>query len=499
MKKYKEAILVFIFFLIATSAVILTRNLNNLDEIWVFNTARNIANGLLPYKDFNLITTPGLPILCGVILKIFGTEMFIMRIIAVIVNATIMFMIYKILKLLNINKNLSLLLSIIIMGLFIEDFCIDYNFMVLLIALITLYIELKSYFKSEDIFEYKLGKELLLGVLAGISITMKQTIGLCFVIVFIGYKLLAVRSKEEFKVFLKIAVTRLLASLIPIALLIIYLLYNGLIADFIDYAIMGIREFSNSKPYTNLLKGNLNLLAILVPIIIIISLYITLRKKDKIITILTSYSVSTIIVVYPIADDIHFLIAGTITMITGIYLLKELYKKELKESVKENNIIWAKNFINAFTLMITFILVIASIYKIVEYGLKCKNYNQLKNFKYIPISEEYEEQIVKVDEYIESQDDEIYIVDARAAIYMIPINRYNKNYDMFLKGNIGSKGSVGIIEDLQSKDKVTLLLLHDENSMNWQTPLDVIEYIKENYEKTGQIEIFDIYEKIKGE
>ena len=42
-------------------ATVLPRNLANLDEIWNFNFARNIANGLNPYKDFNMLQTPLLP------------------------------------------------------------------------------------------------------------------------------------------------------------------------------------------------------------------------------------------------------------------------------------------------------------------------------------------------------------------------------------------------------------------------------------------------------
>ena len=42
-------------------ATVLPRNLANLDEIWNFNYARNIANGLIPYKDFNMLQTPLLP------------------------------------------------------------------------------------------------------------------------------------------------------------------------------------------------------------------------------------------------------------------------------------------------------------------------------------------------------------------------------------------------------------------------------------------------------
>lgn len=493
MKKYREDILIFLAFLVTTCAIILVRELNNLDEIWVFNTARNIANGLLPYKDFNLITTPGLPIICGIILKIFGTEMFIMRIIASIVNAIIIFMIYKILRILNIKKEVSLLIAVAIMELFIKSMCIDYNFLILLIALITLYIELKTYNNTKDIFNYKAKTEILLGIFVGISILMKQTTGLCFVIAFIGYKLLAVRSKEDFKKFLKIGVTRFLSSIIPVIILIIYLLCNNIMKDFIDYALLGIKEFSNSIPYTNLLKGDLSSLALFVPIIIIISLYISLRKNKHIITILVAYSISTIPVVYPISDDVHFLIAGTIAIITGIYLVKEIYEERFKKTLNETTIVWVESFIKAFASIVILVIVGISSYKLINYFTICRNYTKLENFKYIPLSKEFEEQITKVDEYILNQENEVYIVDARAGIYMIPINRYNKNYDMFLKGNIGGEGSQGIIEDLQSKSNITLLLLKNKTNLNWQTPLDVIEYIQSEYEKIGEIEIFEVY------
>ena len=39
----------------------------------------------------------------------------------------------------------------------------------------------------------------------------------------------------------------------------------------------------------------------------------------------------------------------------------------------------------------------------------------------------------------EKENKKVYILDAEAAIYMIPINNYNKDYDMFLKGNIGKE------------------------------------------------------------
>ena len=75
--KLENIIIIFIFIIIL-AGIIFTRPIEDLDELWNFNFARNIANGLLPYKDFNMVQMPLLPIVCGTILNIFGTELFYM-------------------------------------------------------------------------------------------------------------------------------------------------------------------------------------------------------------------------------------------------------------------------------------------------------------------------------------------------------------------------------------------------------------------------------------
>ena len=494
MKKNKDDIINIVLFGIVIFVIVIKRELNNLDEIWIFNMARNVANGLLPYKDFSMIITPGLPILCGGILKIFGTEMFVMRILAVMVNTVIIFLVYKILKLLDINKYVSTGIALLISSLFIKCFCIDYNFIILMIALINLYFELKNYNKTQNVFKYNIKMEILLGILAGISITMKQTTGISLAVTFIGYKLLVVRSKDEFKHFIKIAITRLIAVMIPVLLLILYLLCNGIMGEFIDYAILGINDFSNSKPYTNLLKGELRYLAVLVPLTITSLFIMSMKRNDNILTILFAYSISTIIVVYPIADTIHFLIAGTIAMIAGIYMLAKLYMSKVNGKIEKKEQIWIESFIRAMVIISAIIIFLASIYVTINILIKIDKYKTLENFKYIPVSENLEERISKVGQFIKDKN-EVYILDPSAALYMIPLNRYNKNYDMFMKGNFGAKGSNGLIEDLATKENATILILNDKYSMNWATPVDVIQYIKNNYTKCGEIEIFDIYEK----
>ncbi len=54
----------------------------------------------------------------------------------------------------------------------------------------------------------------------------------------------------------------------------------------------------------------------------------------------------------------------------------------------------------------------------------------------------------------------------------------------------------GIIEDLQTKDNILLLILQDDYTQNWQIPKTVIQYVKENFKQMESIEIFDVYAKI---
>ena len=65
--------------------------------------------------------------------------------------------------------------------------------------------------------------------------------------------------------------------------------------------------------------------------------------------------------------------------------------------------------------------------------------------------EERINQISKFTNEMEAQGKKVYIIDAEAAVYNIPLNKYIKNYDMFLKGNIGKDGEDGIIEKINSE------------------------------------------------
>lgn len=287
----------------------------------------------------------------------------------------------------------------------------------------------------------------------------------------------------------------------------VYLLVTNSLIDFINYAILGIKTFSNKIAYTGLLQDDnleIRILAVLIPASIMLNAIILLvarilkRENDEFKNILTIliYSVSIIIVMYPISDKIHFLIGSFIALIGLIYQIyllgKILYRKiRLAQKYKVYKIT---------TLLIQVIIFV----EIAIYGInnlynyiKVEKNERIAHYKNIEISEGLIERIDEIDAYISEQENngkKVYILDAEAAIYMIPLNKYNKDYDMFLKGNIGKDGEQGQIEKIQNRNDNELYLIRNSKlRSNWQTPLNVVNYVRNNLEKIGEISIYEVF------
>lgn len=96
-------------------------------------------------------------------------------------------------------------------------------------------------------------------------------------------------------------------------------------------------------------------------------------------------------------------------------------------------------FLQAFSVILIGLILISSAFNLYKYGKEMFKYTNLRNFKYIIANEQ---NVNIIDDYIikkEAEGKTIYILDARAALYMIPLDKYNKDFDMFMKGNFGAK------------------------------------------------------------
>ena len=409
-----------------------------------------------------------------------------MRVASTVLGAGIMLVSFKIFKELKLNIKWSILSSALLF-LFIKDnFYIDYNYAILFITLVLIYAELK--YKN-----YGARYNLLIGLLAGATILLKQSTGIIISVITVIYLLAEKRDKQTLK-----AVTyRVCGVLIPCIILLIYLLATNSVSSFIDYCVLGIGTFKNSISYLKLLRGgDLNaFLGMIAPVTLVILFVVNIVniKQKKIKSnasylILFVYAVAEFTVLYPIADKVHFVIATFPSiLITLYYICKKIQEiKNIKVSI------FIEHFMNIITISFVGILILQAINDIYLYTQMDKSV--LNHFSNIPISSTLQDRIIEVDEYIKDEERDVYILDSEAAVYMIPLDKYNKDFDMFLKGNLGSASEEGQIEKIKNMENALILIKNDKMALNWQTPTKVIEYVKTNLKKIGTVSFFDVYE-----
>lgn len=499
MKKIKNIVFWAGLFLLIF-VTILTKPLSNLDEMWNFNIARCISNGLVPYKDISMVTTPLLGFITAIFLKIFGTEMFVTRILATILAIINSVLVYKIFVKLKVNRIISKTsVAVIVMSL-LDYFCLDYNFLILTWVLAIILIEIKLQGKNN------IRLHVMCGCTAGLAICTKQSIGLLVSFVVILNTLFFIKSKSDLKITLRNILYRAIGIVAPLLIFVIYMLCTKSFGQFINYAVLGIKTFSNKIEYVNLLKSEMlavSFLAIVVPVFIFTAIveniyFRAIKKEKRNLYILTAYSIPAFAMVYPIADNIHFLIASVIPIILGIYSLYKVIGKAPKIKFEESIFKYSLEILN---IVVTLFIILYLAYFEIGYMDRLSNlskYTKLNNFRYIYVDAKMKSNIDETDNYITSQEKNVYILDASSALYMIPINKYNKDYDMFNKGNLGADGEQGQIEKIMQED-AKYLILKDEYSLNWQTPMNVITYVKENLKYTESIGYFDVYENYEEE
>jgi len=491
---------IFIIILIAVASYILPRNLGNLDELWIYNSAKNIVVGLLPYKDFNLVTTPFLPILASSVLKVIGNELIVMRGLSIILCTCIVFMLAKIMKKLKIKSYLIYIALIGITLLLKEHFCIDYNFINLFLILCITYLEILQWQKENKI-KNSIRIDFAIGILAGMTIGFKQTTGIVILILAIANRILIARNKADWKEVIKILITRIVGALVPIGLLSIYLSFSHLWGEFVNYTILGVKEFTNVIPYTNLFKNSnmaIKMLASILPIILIYMYFVTVAKNRKTeneqkLFYIFCYSVASLVVIFPISDEIHFLIGIIPTIIGIVYIIQKIIIWIRTKIKKEKIKIFIKEFVKCGVIIGITLITLENVRNISDYSKQIKQQKTFDHYSYIPISDGIYSRIEAVDEYIRNQEKKVYILDASAVVFKIPMDQYDKNYDLFLKGNLGQNGSNKMIDHIKKLDNEQILI--QKSSRNWQTPEDVVEFVQKNWNKVGEVDMFEIYEK----
>lgn len=492
-----------VLFLVARLATPAT----DLDEVWNYNTANAFAMGLIPYKQVSMITTPLLPMINSIFLKVVFNGIMTYRVLMGIVFALIVLFIYLIIKELSNKKLLSYICAFFIGTLLIKKFLLDYNYLFLLISLVIAFLEIRDIKKNEN---FNFNHNLCVGVLTGLAFLTKQTIGLLLIFVMV-FEVFIYMKKSGFNLkfdkFIKLIGIRILGMMVPIIIFLIYLGITGAFNDFINYAIKGVREFSNNVPYYRLFDSNDKVVLIIsrLFIIVYIPLFITFilesiknkKLKDELINIyvLAFCSIPVIAIIYPISDDFHLMVASFFALIIIAYLLILVLKK-IDSFIKID--VFYKKLLLIGILVVIVLISFKNV--IIERNINVKE-NVLVPFKhyegiYVPeyLSKRISDVTDKVQSYSNSGRESI-IVDAEAAIYDIVLNRYKKNYDMLLIGNIGENSVEKIINEIKDSHNVYYFVKNPQYALNWQLPEDIVDYIRNNLKYHETVSVFDVYYK----
>ncbi len=281
---------------------------------------------------------------------------------------------------------------------------------------------------------------------------------------------------------------------IIISIELFYLWTNGALDSFIDQTILGAGEFTKVLfiPYSSLFYDQrilIKSLSLFVPLIILGVLikgliYYQSFEKRALVILISLYSLVNFSMVFPLTDHIHLLFA------MPIFILNLSFIHDQK-SVPVNNTV-TKDYI-IFVILVSFCILLIS------YFLKppgdCFN-KTVKHYEGIPFEKGIIENVVKIDNYLvqtEKNGNKAYLLDHKAALYLIPIDRFGFKSDTMLLGNFGTTGENEILQILFRSENIMVLV--ERNETNNKETKTFINYVNAKMRYVTSMENYYVYSK----
>lgn len=407
------------------------------DELYNFGFGYSISQGLIPYRDFNMIITPLFSYLLAILISIFGKHLILYHILIAALIVYIFHLSYR---------NIGVGAFVIYMLLLIYPF-VGYNIFTLAL-LFTLF----SLSDNENTL-------LLEPIIISLMILSKQTLILLAIPNIITSK----NKKKTISIYLIFCFAFLL-----------YLTINNCLYNFFDYCLFGMFDFTNKN------GTSFNILTILEIIIIILLGYFSYKSKDKKIY----YCLMFQIMAFPIFDYIHFIIS----LIPAIYLL--LYKCPSKKII----------YLLSMTIILSYFLIFnILVYKETTLSQTHEHY-KINNFlKGRLVSKGFDSVMLKGEEYVNKYNNyKIYFLGNLTYAFKlgmdIPINKY----DIINDGNMGYGGAKEYIKEIDKDCKKNKCIFivdsvgEGANNIN-QLNIDILNYPKNNYDTILNSNAFNVY------
>lgn len=516
--RYREYFCAGLLFFLIIGITVLGRPLESLDELWQYSYGSNISRGCLPYRDINVVTTPFSQYIGSAALRMFGDCLLVYRCLGTVLGTLCMLLFYDILRISDVEKRLSLCLSVYVCTFYSSCFTYDYNYLVLFCLLAIM-----------DMMLRPVGRYgFVIGCLAGCAVMTKQSTGLVLFLAVTAIRIFLSEDSRGQWILYGAGV------LLPIGGCCAWMAGKGIWTDFLDYAFGGMEAFAGQNRITAmdfLFRSGILCTAegILWMVILAAELrrmiaWGSVRKQRKRIVqlagsgscgqaaqlagsgtceqtvqmdgcgsyaqtalhdrwdrrkwvVMAGLSLAGMAVVYPITDETHFVIALFPFLLMGIC---ELVSVKMK-----NQILPA-----ALPFMTAVVCIFMSGWQIKG----DETDSGLKHLERIRMDQTVAGQIETVEAYLAPYAAErpVYILDGAAVLYKIPMDLYDKDYDLCIAGNWGSKTAEEVAEGLLKTGGI-MLLAADGYGVNWQVPESFLEYIRERAVRIGRVEKYDVY------
>ncbi|MBD5528057.1 MAG: hypothetical protein HDR02_06540 [Lachnospiraceae bacterium] len=376
----------------------------------------------------------------------------------------------------EIEKRLAFCFCIYISAFYCVHFTYDYNYWVLLMLLLIMDLLLRQEIKGKRQGRIRW---FIIGTVAGCAVLAKQSTGLA---VFVATSIMVwIFGPDRRKVLCYIA-----GCMMPVVLCFGWLLQFHIWETFWNYAFDGInmfRQYNRVSFWTFLFHSGL--LCTVEAGLAIIIMVEGIRKlvqgrgmqAQKKWLVIFGLSVAGMTVVYPIADDTHFVIALLPFLILGICELPLISACQQKLSLR-------------LVVMIAVMGMGVSLWSVRDENVV---WSELAHYQGIRMDRSIEQMVQEVNSYLQQYSGtSVYILDGAAMLYKIPMGRYDKDYDMCLAGNWGDKTSDEMAQALLQRGGI-MLLAADGYGINWQVPEEFIEYIKYHASCVDHIGKYDVY------
>lgn len=457
----------------AYQAVYCLKPLQSLDELWIFNMGLQMSAGGKTYQDFSSVVTPVSFLVSGVVLHVFGQELLALRILGALVSGEICFVFYLILRQNVEDRPVAIIFTAMFSIGYGRKFTYDYNWLLLLEALVLLYLMLRR----EKSVRWSSRESLAVGILGGTAFLTKQSTGLCVMAAVLAVCCVEDRKRNDL-CFIKV----LWGSILPVGGCLLWLKSMGCLEAFWDYCFRGVVSFSrqNKRGLGEYLQAGgifsfleLGFVAAVTVLAFFRAYKYPAERRRLLLMVCCGFSAS--VVVYPIMDFTHTQVALVPFLLIGAEILAAKCRK-----------------VGAGEGVAAVLLVAAMALGVPTLALKAENmcWSRLDHFRHIRVDCGLEEAVKNVAAYTDGK--ESYILDASAAVYHIPMGIYYKDYDMFNYGNLGKGSPLELVEALRERESM-IFLLKEEYALNWQTPVEAIQYIRRHCEKLGEVESFEVY------